>query len=98
MSIDLISSRVYNVYTCNFWENNMSVAISKWGNSAALRLPKNILEVLALQIGDKVNLVQKGHSVIIEPCKPSLEELLAKVTDCNKHDTVFNDQKGNELL
>ncbi|WP_022942092.1 AbrB/MazE/SpoVT family DNA-binding domain-containing protein [Psychromonas hadalis] len=76
----------------------MSVAISKWGNSAALRLPKNILEVLALHIGDKVNLVQKGHTVIIEPCKPSLEELLAKVTDGNKHDLVFNDQKGNELL
>jgi antitoxin MazE len=76
----------------------MNVAISKWGNSAALRLPKNILEVLALHIGDKVNLVQKGHTVIIEPCKPSLEALLAKVTDSNKHEAMFNDQKGNELL
>lgn len=76
----------------------MSVAISKWGNSAALRLPKNILESLALHIGDKVNLVQKGNTVVIEPCKPSLDELLAKVTDSNKHDTVFTDQKGNELL
>jgi antitoxin MazE len=76
----------------------MTVAISKWGNSAALRLPKNILETLALRIGDKVNLVQKGHTVIIEPCKPSLEELLAKVTDSNKHAAVFTDQKGNELL
>ena len=76
----------------------MSVAISKWGNSAALRLPKNILESLALHIGDKVNLVQKGNTVVIEPCKPSLDELLAKVTDANKHDSVFTDQKGNELL
>ena len=76
----------------------MSVAISKWGNSAALRLPKNILESLALHIGDKVNLVQKGNTVVIEPCKPSLDELLAKVTESNKHDTVFTDQKGNELL
>ncbi len=61
-------------------------------------LPKNILETLALHLGDKVNLAQKGHT-IIEPCKPSLEELLAKVTDCNKHEAaVFNDRKGNELL
>jgi antitoxin MazE len=76
----------------------MTVAISKWGNSAALRLPKNILEALALHIGDRVNLVQKGNTIVIEPCKPSLEELLAKVTDFNKHESVFNDQKGNELL
>lgn len=76
----------------------MSVAIAKWGNSAALRLPKNILERLALHVGDKVNLVQKGNTVVIEPCKPSLDELLAKVTASNKHASIFTDQKGNELL
>jgi len=76
----------------------MSLVIAKWGNSAALRLPKHVLDTLALRIGDKVNLVQKGHIIIIEPCKPSLEELLAKVTDSNKHEAVFSDQKGNELL
>lgn len=76
----------------------MTVAISKWGNSAALRLPKNILETLALHIGDKVNLVQRGRTIVIEPCKPSLGELLAKVTINNKHASIFDDQKGNELL
>jgi len=76
----------------------MTVAISKWGNSAALRLPKNLLETLALHVGDKVNLVQKGQTIIIEPCKPSLDELLAKVTDSNRHAPVFTDQKGNEIL
>jgi antitoxin MazE len=79
-------------------ENTVSVAISKWGNSAGIRLPKNILNTLALNIGDKVNLVQKGHTIIIEPCKLSLEELLEKVTDCNKHEAVFTDKKGHELL
>lgn len=86
------------MYTEYFRENTMSLVISKWGNSAALRLPKHVLHTLALHIGDKVNLVHKGHTIIIEPCKPSLEELLAKVTDSNKHDAVFSDQKGNELL
>ncbi len=76
----------------------MAIAISKWGNSAALKLPKNLLETLNIQIGDKVNLVPQGHTVVIEPCKPSLEELLAKVTDDNKHTACFTDQKGNELL
>ena len=76
----------------------MTVSISKWGNSAALRLPKNLLETLSLQIGDKVNLVQKGNTVVIEPCKPSLDELLAKVTVDNKHEAVFTEQVGNELI
>lgn len=76
----------------------MTVAISKWGNSAALRLPKNILETLALHVGDKVNLVQRGRTIVIEPCKPSLDELLEKVTINNKHASFFDDQKGCELL
>ena len=76
----------------------MIEAISKWGNSAALRLPKNMLEKLSLQIGDQVNLVQKGNTVVIEPCKPSLDDLLAKVTHSNKHASVIIDRTGNELL
>ncbi|ALS98838.1 AbrB/MazE/SpoVT family DNA-binding domain-containing protein [Lacimicrobium alkaliphilum] len=76
----------------------MTASIAKWGNSAALRLPKNILDALSLNIGDKVNIVQKGGCVVIEPCKPSLDELLAQVTPENRHEEVFNDQTGRELL
>jgi antitoxin MazE len=36
----------------------MSIAISKWGNSAALRLPKDLLDRLSLQVGDKVEIQQ----------------------------------------
>jgi antitoxin MazE len=76
----------------------MTAVISKWGNSAGLRLPKNMLEKLSLHIGDKVNLVQKGNTIVIELCKPSLDDLLSKVTNLNKHSSVIIDRKGNELL
>ncbi|MFD1007241.1 MULTISPECIES: AbrB/MazE/SpoVT family DNA-binding domain-containing protein [Oceanisphaera] len=76
----------------------MTTSIAKWGNSAALRLPKNILDALSLNIGDKVNIVQRGNSVVIEPCKPSLEDLLAQVTSQNRHQEIFTDQVGRELL
>ena len=76
----------------------MPVSIAKWGNSAALRLPKNILEALSLNIGDPVTIVQKGNTVVIEPCKPSLDELLSKVTPQNRHLEVFTDSAGNELI
>jgi antitoxin MazE len=81
-----------------FGRIHMLVKISKWGNSAALRIPKNMLEELSLHIGDKVNLVKKGHTVVIEPCTPSLDDLLAKVNDSNRHTLGFTDQKGDELL
>jgi len=76
----------------------MTISIAKCGNSAAIRLPKNILNALSLQIGDSVTIVQKGNSLVIKPAKPSLDELLAQVTPENRHAEVLNDQTGRELL
>ncbi len=76
----------------------MTVSIAKWGNSAALRIPKNILEALSLNIGDSVTITQKGKTLVIEPCKPSLDELLAKVTPQNRHAEEITDCIGSELL
>lgn len=76
----------------------MTASIAKWGNSAALRLPKNILDALSLNIGDQVNIVQRGRCVVIEPCKPSLNDLLAQVTPENRHEEILTDQAGRELL
>jgi antitoxin MazE len=75
----------------------MTVSIAKWGNSAALRIPKNILEALSLNIGDSVTITQKGKTLVIEPCKPSLDELLAKVTPQNRHAEEITDCTGSEL-
>ncbi len=76
----------------------MTTSIAKWGNSAALRLPKTILDALSLHIGDHVNIVQRGNTVVIEPCTPSLDVLLAKVTPQNRHLEVFTDSVGNEMI
>jgi antitoxin MazE len=74
----------------------MLATISKWGNSAALRLPKRILDTLSLQIGDKVDLVQKGTTLVIQPCKPSLDDLLSQITEENKHQEMLSKPAGNE--
>ncbi len=81
-----------------FREAIMTTSIAKWGNSAALRLPKNILDALSLHIGDPVTIIQEGNSLVIKPCKPSLDELLAKVTPQNRHLEVLTDTVGNELI
>lgn len=76
----------------------MSIAIAKWGNSAALRLPKDLLDRLSLQVGDKVEIQQQGNQIVITPSKPSLEDLLSRVTAENKHQSLVHDAQGRELL
>ena len=44
----------------------MTAKISKWGNSAAIRLPNDIVKFLSLHIGDSVELLQKEDSIEIK--------------------------------
>lgn len=41
-------------------ETMMKLKINKWGSSAGLRLPKTLLELLDVQIGDELNVVVNG--------------------------------------
>lgn len=38
----------------------MKLKINKWGASAGLRLPKTLLELLDIQIGDELDVVVNG--------------------------------------
>lgn len=60
------------------------VAVAKWGNSTAIRLPKAVVEALKLAPGETVEMtVEKGKAVIsrAQPLKraPSLEEMVAEM-------------------
>lgn len=76
----------------------MNVSIAKWGNSAAVRLPKQLMEQIQLHIGDSVEIEVDGDQLIIKPGKPDLEFLLSQVTDANKHKELISDSTGGELL
>jgi len=58
----------------------MYTTIQKWGNSQAVRLPKNILEELFLQENDSVEITAVNDNIIIKKAtrkrraKKSLEE------------------------
>lgn len=64
----------------------MNTTIKKWGNSQAVRLPKNILELSQITENENVKIVAKPNMIIIE--KISI----------NKHKTLkerllgFNDE------
>jgi antitoxin MazE len=58
------------------------VTISKWGNSAAIRLPKSVTTELHLNPGDVVNLAVDDGKVTIEKLArlaPSLEDMIAEM-------------------
>ena len=59
------------------------VAVSKWGNSTAIRLPKAVAEELGLKQGEVVEMtVQNGKAVIQKPMQllaPTLEEIVAEI-------------------
>lgn len=75
--------------------------LAKWGNSLAVRLPRQIIETARLREGDPLNLsVSKDGAVIIRPTRQKyrLEDLVAEITPGNRHDeTDWGQPVGNEI-
>jgi antitoxin MazE len=78
----------------------MYTTIQKWGNSQAVRLPKDILEEANLQENDKVQIKVQDGNVIIIPDKKrkTLKERIAEFKgdyECNEWNT--GKPSGNEV-
>ena len=78
----------------------MTAKVQKWGNSLAVRIPSHIAEKLALQQGSEMEMSLENQEIRLSPKKkkPSLDELLAKVTPENRHAEVDFGTEGNELF
>jgi antitoxin MazE len=68
----------------------MSTTVSRWGNSLALRIPREVAEAAHWTEGTAVRFRVEGGSVTVAPCRPryALADLLAKVTPENRHELV----------
>ncbi|MBF0852305.1 MULTISPECIES: AbrB/MazE/SpoVT family DNA-binding domain-containing protein [Gluconobacter] len=75
--------------------------VRKWGNSAAIRLPANILEAAHLHVNQAVDVREEDGRIVIQPVRPatlSLEALTAAITDDNRHGEVsFGSGVGGEI-
>jgi antitoxin MazE len=76
--------------------------IQKWGNSYAIRIPKETIDSLKLKMGQSVTLVESkdGKTLSLTPSKrdSSLKEMVSAVTPKNKHtETDWGAPVGNEL-
>jgi antitoxin MazE len=78
----------------------MKTRVQKWGNSLALRIPKSFASEVGFQKETPVEVsLSDGKLVIapVSPPKPTLKQLLAKITKDNLHSEVdTGPATGNE--
>lgn len=69
----------------------MKTKVQRWGNSLAVRIPKAFAEEVGLKDDSSIEMRLVKGGLLLEPSSvwaPSLDELLADVTECNVHDEV----------
>lgn len=92
----MIDNVYTNVYTQIIEEKDMAttstaarvrVQVVKWGNSQAVRLPKEILKQARLREGDELTVRVENGRIALEPTEPeiTLEKLVAGITPRNRH-------------
>lgn len=76
----------------------MTVSIKKWGNSLALRIPKDIAQTLHIENNSILELSIKNGALVIEPQTSTLLESLVSQIDADNMHVETNTGKvvGNE--
>ena len=80
----------------------MTTTVQKWGNSLAVRIPSVVAEKIKIEQGSEIEMIVtlEGDGVTLLPKKrkPTLAELLSKITPENRHDYIDFGTVGKELL
>jgi antitoxin MazE len=80
----------------------MRAVVKRWGNSAAVRIPKGVMQAAKLEIDQAVEVREAEGQVLIVPVRSvavDLQQLLRGITRKNLHDPVdFGAPTGRELL
>ena len=78
----------------------MRTRVQKWGNSLALRIPKSFADEVGLEKETTVDVSLADGTLVITPIvkpKPTLQQLLSKVTKENLHHEIdYGPPVGNE--
>lgn len=75
-------------------------AVGKWGNSPAVRIPKQVMGLAGLAEGDQVSFEVEAPGVIVvraRKTQPTLEDLVERITPKNRHsETDWGKPAGTE--
>lgn len=84
------NERLTSVYT-SVYTFRMTTKVQKWGNSLAVRLPKDMARALSFKAGTPVSVKQERRGIMIVPKseqEPTLEELVEQITPENRHEEI----------
>ncbi|AKP49018.1 AbrB family transcriptional regulator [Bacillus smithii 7_3_47FAA] len=79
----------------------MATTVQKWGNSLAVRIPKDVAERVAIHQGSEIELRvidDKKITLVPKQKKYTLEELLKQAKPENRHKEIDFGIEGNELI
>ncbi|MBT2687779.1 AbrB/MazE/SpoVT family DNA-binding domain-containing protein [Bacillus sp. ISL-47] len=82
----------------------LATTIQKWGNSLAVRIPKDVAERVEIHQGSEIEMkvMENEGTITLVPKKQSkkysLEELLAQCKPENHHGEIDFGTEGNELF
>ena len=81
----------------------MEIEFLKWGNSLALRVPKAFAQEVGAAEGQRADLSVENGALVVKVLRPgkrrkyALDELLAGITDENRHtDVDWGAPRGDE--
>lgn len=80
----------------------MRSQITKWGNSMAVRIPKEILEQTGIKAQQAVDIRAQEGAIVIVPAlsrEEQLKQLVEQITPENRHDPIdWGEDVGGEIL
>lgn len=78
----------------------MQVTVKKWGNSAAVRIPAEVMQSANLNLNEAVNIREEDGRIVIEPIQQkhyTLASLIEGITPDNQHGEIsFGRPVGKE--
>ena len=69
----------------------MQTSIQKWGNSLGVRIPKHMVYECSMHSGSTVEIILKNKEIIIRSKTKSLDDLVNKITEKNKHSLQYKE-------
>lgn len=75
----------------------MQTRVRKWGNGPGIRIPAQLSAAAGIDDNTMVEIECDNKTIRIRSVKPTLQELVAQITDDNRHEEVdWGSPEGSE--
>ncbi|MGV8125255.1 MAG: AbrB/MazE/SpoVT family DNA-binding domain-containing protein [Candidatus Xenobiia bacterium LiM19] len=79
----------------------MRLKVRKWGNSLAIRIPKDIASLSSIHLNTCIEVEVGDKYLVLKPVEehqPALSDLIEKITHLNLHSEISSGEpQGNEI-